>query len=106
MTEKTLPPSIAAELYESEDGERDASGAWARIAKQHIRTGRWFEQYYLVVSEEPDVFWGVDFNEGLTEEQENDLPWQMGMDAVPLVRLYPREVISTEYRTKPAEVTG
>jgi hypothetical protein len=101
VTKKAIDSDTLAELFEYDDGEK--SGDWARVAVQHIDTARWYEHYYLVITDEPDVFWGAHYSEGLTENQDNDYPWE-DRDSVSLVRLYPHEVTRMEYRSKPAEV--
>lgn len=90
----------AGELYEL--GEVGATaGPWTYVGRQHIRTRRWSDQYYLVVRDAEGEHWGLVFDEGLTESQENDLPWDDDGGELSLTRLYPHEVVRVEYRTTP-----
>lgn len=94
-----IHPDHAAEMYDCSNGA--TAGPWTRVGRQHIRTSRWMEIYYLVVADEEGRYWGIRFDEGLTEEQENELPWDKAETPLPLTRLYPHKVTTTEYRTTP-----
>lgn len=97
----TISAEDAAELFETTDG--GTHGEWTRVANQRIGSSRWMEQHYLVVTN-GDGFFGVLYELGLTESQENDLPWEKGMwstaepGPIALVRLVPHVVTRTEYR--------
>lgn len=98
---RTILAEHAAELHEIDEPGTTA-GPWTHVGRQHVRTSRWHEYYYLVVRDETGGHWGVLFGEGLTESQEHNLPWEDDESAeLPLTRLYPHEVIRVEYRTKP-----
>lgn len=103
---RTISPEDASELYEL-DEPGTVAGPWTFVGRQHIRTHRWFERYCLVVKDaSDDTYWGLVFDEGLTEAQENNLPWEASNPKLmPLTRLYPHEVRRVEYRTKPQEVS-
>lgn len=99
MPMTTIDPQHAADLHEGEDG--DNAGPWTRVGEQHIRTARWMEHYYLVVSNEAGETFGLPYAVGLTEEQEHDLPWEEIDEPLTLVRLYPHRVTTTVYRETP-----
>jgi hypothetical protein len=104
---KTIDPQHAAELYGDLDHiggttikTTSKAGPWSLIGRQHIRTARWEEVYWLVVSDEDGDIYGVEYREGLTEEQETTCPWEGSNEPLPLTRLYPHTVTTVEYRTK------
>jgi hypothetical protein len=102
---KTISPDHAAALYEAEDGE--FIDTWARIGNEEddpkSRTSRWHERYWLLLRDEDGATWGLEYGVGLTEDQENDYPWeQYGTERpLPLTRLYAHEVTTIEWSTKP-----
>lgn len=92
----TITPAEAAELHEVEEPSHRA-GNWLFVAKQHTRTARWEEVYWLVVkSVGSGRTYGLEFREGLTEEQESTYPWERRTEPLPLVRLYPHEVVRAD----------
>jgi hypothetical protein len=96
---KTIDPQHAADLFDSSDGE--IAGPWTRKGIQHRRTSRWEEHYWLVVADEDGATWGLPYSQGLTEIQETEWPWEKNDDdPLPLVRLFPCEVVKVEYRTE------
>lgn len=100
MSDLTIPADVAAELYESEDGERSGDGEWGRLADQLIRAGRWLEHRWLVVTNGGGCF-GIAYADGLTEEQEHERPWED--DDVTEIKLTPLvgvAVTSTTYLTE------
>ncbi len=64
---------------------------------QSGNTGRWHERYWMVLRDADGVLWGVEYGVGLTENQEDDHPWDRGGGPIPLVRLDRRERIVVEY---------
>lgn len=101
MSRVTIEADVAAELYDSDDGERSSNGQWARLADQLIRTGRWRESRWLVVSNGGGIF-GIRYENGLTENQDNVWPWDdcddgEELDLTPLVGV---PVTSTKYLTE------
>lgn len=88
-------------LHDEEAG--DVCGDWSLVADQSQGSGRWQENRMLVLLHEPTgTYWGVRYAVGLTEYQDHDLPWKehYSFDAV---RLYPHQVITTEYRMRPPQ---
>ncbi len=104
-----LTAAEAAELYADGEGENgDVQGEWTLVggANSHRhRQSRWHQRYWLVVRNGQGEIYGVDFGYGLTENQENDLPWEDVPDGrdMTLVRLYRHIVTKTVYRTTPPE---
>lgn len=102
-----IDPDHAAELYESLDGPTEAPdepitvGPWTLVDIGEADQGRWHERYHLVLRDEDGQHWGLRYGIGLTENQEDDLPWEDADRPLPLVRLYPREVTRTEWRRVP-----
>lgn len=97
VTAPTMDADTAAALYELNDGEHH--GEWLRLATQLIRTGRWMERYWLVVTNGGGCF-GIRYELGLTEEQENELPWEESDEPLKLVQLVGVPVTSTRYLTE------
>lgn len=100
----TISASDAAELYEA----GGTAGPWTIVGatdSHYSRQSRWHNRYWLVVRDGNGNDWGIEYGIGLTENQEHDLPWDDVPDdrQLPLVRLYPQEVTTVEYRTRPAE---
>jgi hypothetical protein len=94
---KTIDPDTAADFHEVQEG--GFGGEWKFVTVQPIRTSRWHEINWLVVQHEDGDFYGLEFRDGLTEDQENEHPWDDADGPLPLTRLYPREVTTVEYRT-------
>lgn len=67
---------------------------------------RWMQQITIVVSDKDGAFWGLTYDKGLTENQDSEYPWRpySGRKDVELTRLYPHQVTTTVYKTRPAEV--
>lgn len=110
----TIRAAAAEELYADGEGEDgDTVDGWTLVgaAQDHKeRQSRWHQRYWLVVRDHEDACWGVSYGLGLTEMQENDLPWEgfydhrPGPDAqLPLTRLYPHAITQVRYRTKPQD---
>ena len=101
MTAKTISPEAAEYLYDLEDDDGRGTGGYFRVTAQHVRTARWEEVFWLVVADaETGDTYGLEYREGLTEEQETTFPWETTDQPLPLVRLYPREVTTVVYGTK------
>ena len=98
----TITAEHAGDLYDSEDGE--IVGPWTKVGSQHVRQSRWHNIHWLVVRNAAGEHWGLLYHIGLTEYQENELPWEeYGDGPFELTRLYPHEVTRVEYRKTPAE---
>lgn len=92
----TIDADDAAELYETTDG--GSHNGWTRVADQKLKSGRWMENHYLVVTK-GDGFFGVPYAVGLTEEQEHELPWEDQPDKpIKMVPLVAEQVTKTVYR--------
>lgn len=108
----TIKAADAAELYADGEGEHgDTAGGWTLVGQvqdHKERQSRWHQRYWLIVQDADWTTYGLSFGLGLTEMQENDLPWEDVPDdrELPLIRLYPHTVTKTVYRTKPAEVAA
>jgi hypothetical protein len=102
----TIDAATAESLAEDADGY--TVNGWTRMTVKDGDTGRWRQHHTLVLRNEADEFWGLDYASGLTEYQDHEYPWRDVPDDEPLklTRLYPHTVTTVEYRTKPAEVTA
>lgn len=111
----TIDAEHAADLYELFDDhgvidtdppldEDHTAHGWTLLGSTSSRTSRWHERYWMVIRDSNGDDWGIEYGVGLTENQEDDLPWERGRDQIPLVRLYPHKVVRVEYRRQPAEV--
>lgn len=99
MSDPTITAATAEHLC---DCVRDGGvcDGWTRIdGGAPNRTTRWHERYWLVLRDRAGDLWGLDYGVGLTEYQEDDLPWEGAADdkPLPLVRLTAREVTTTVY---------
>lgn len=109
----TITAAQAAELYADGCGEDgDQAGGWTLVGDieahgHHNRQSRWHDRYWLVVRNADGETYGVEYGIGLTENQEDDLPWPSYSNNVPgdrelkLTRLYPHTVTTTVYRRDP-----
>lgn len=106
----TITPDEAAELYDELAWAHDTlvsaetpptAGPWTLVGSSHKRESRWHNRYWLIVRDQDGADWGVEYGIGLTEIQENDLPWDNARGPLPLTRLYPHTVTNVQYRTKP-----
>lgn len=101
MTGKTIDPQHAYDLFADGCAEPGhTAGPWMFVGTQHVRTARWEEVYWMVVREQnTSDLYGVEYREGLTENQETGYPWDDD-DAkpLPLVPVTVHEVRTVEYR--------
>jgi len=98
MSAIRISDDLAAELHMRDDGSQ--VGEWRQVGKQLIRTGRWTEHYWLVVTNGEGVF-GIEYEDGLTEDQENRYPWEEGSgEEVELTPLVGVPVTTTKYLTE------
>lgn len=101
MSNPEIPADVAEELYECANGER--VGDWMRLAAQSVGSGRWREQFWLVVSRGEGTF-GIPYAVGLTEYQDNEYPWAPSWGEKPaeveLTPLVGVQVTSTTYLTE------
>lgn len=113
----SMSAANAADLYADGLGnDGNEAGDWTLVGNveardNYSRQSRWHDRYWLVVRNATGETFGLEYGIGLTENQEDDLPWERGyggaaaVDKVlPLTRLYPHTVTRVEYRTSPAEV--
>lgn len=108
----TIDPAQAADLYAlfddhdviTADVQDDTNTAhnWVVLGSAPSRTSRWHERYWMVLRDADDQTWGVEYGVDLTENQEDDLPWDYASKPLELTRLYPHRVTTTEWREKPA----
>lgn len=110
---RTIDPAHAADLYALFDDhdvidpnpsmdDTTTAHNWVVLGSVPSRTSRWHERYWMVLRDADDAIWGIEYGVGLTEAQEDDLPWKEIRSPLPLRRLYPHTVTTTEYRTEPA----
>lgn len=67
---------------------------------------RWAQGITIVVSDPDGAFWGLDYDRGLTENQDSEYPWRPSYGSrtdVELTRLYPHTITRVVYRTQPAK---
>lgn len=93
-----ISDDMAAELYEATDGMR--VGDWQRITDALDRTSRWVAHRWIVVTNGGGIF-GLPYQSGLTEDQENHYTWEEGSgEEVELVPLVGVPVTTTKYLTE------
>lgn len=104
---KTITADQADEILEASWGTPgdEATDGFTFVATMKGDQRRWLQAVTIVVSDSEGAFWGLDYDRGLTENQDSTYPWRsFGRRDVELTRLYPHTVTKTVYRTKPAEV--
>jgi hypothetical protein len=100
----TIDAATAEILAFTNDDETE--NGWTRITRQVGYKSRWSQGYTLILRDADGATWGLDYEAGATEEQENDYPW-LGLsddEQILLTRMYPHP--SVVYKTEPAEVTA
>lgn len=102
VDQRLIEAGEARDLYQQDVPH--TVGEWTYVTKQHERTSRWHECYWMVLRHDDGTFWGVPYREGLTESQESVLPWddyhfymQKPRGSIIMQRLHPREIIQIEY---------
>lgn len=110
----TIDPHHAAALYAllADDGAitpdlppdsvRMVDG-WVLLGSAYSRQTDRHDWYWLVLERAGQV-WGVEYGIGLTDDQEDDLPWEGTAGPVLLVPLWTRSPVSVEYCDAPAVV--
>lgn len=99
----TITRDEAGDLYADGEGRTDdTAGSWSLVVDvedaPHNRTSRWHERYWLVVRNADGELFGIEYGRGLTETQEDDLPWERDGNPLNLVPLVAEEVTTTRYR--------
>lgn len=104
---ETIAPEIAEELYDISDNKLTENGEWMRVTKVDGDNGRWRQYMELVIQRTSDgTHWAFGYEIGLTENCEHSFPWrrewgQTEASPVEIERVYPHEVTTVEWRTKP-----
>ncbi len=106
---KTIDPQHAQDLFHLYDDhelldpedQRTLHGFTVLGSVENGNTGRWHERYWMLLRDDADgAVWGVEYGVGLTEDQEDDHPWDRyggNPTSIPLVRLDRRERTVVEY---------
>ena len=104
---ETIAPEIAEELYELDDDFFTEDGEWKRITKIEGDKGRWRQSMKLIIQRaSDDTYWSFNYQVGLTENCDHSFPWRAGwstaeVSPVRINRVYPHDVTTTEWRSKP-----
>lgn len=105
MTTLKITADQADEILDASHGKPgEKIGAFTYVATIKGDQRRWMQGITIVISDQDGAFWGLDYDEGLTENQESYYPWR-GYGArtdVELDRMYPHTITRTVYRRKPA----
>jgi hypothetical protein len=98
MTEtRTIEPNDAEDLMW--DWSAGGTGGWTKVGTQHISEHRWHDRHWLVLRRRDDgTYWGLMYEQGKTEMQETQWPWDKAAGPLKLTRLYPHKVTRVEYR--------
>lgn len=104
----TITASDAAALFNHHVGRAGLTvGDWTLVVDVEDspvnRVSRWHEMRWLVVRNGDGELFGVEYGVGLTEDQEDRLPWVAPPygrrpETVELVPLVAHEITRTEYR--------
>lgn len=105
---KTIDPQHAAELFylyddhellhDDPESERYAHGFTVLGSVRTGDQGRWHEKFWMVLREDAaGETWGVRYGVGLTENQEDDYPWDRATEPIKLTRLDRHERTVVEY---------
>lgn len=99
MTEtRTIKPGDADDVMWA-----GSSGPWTKVTEQREGSSRWYEQKTLVIRHEDGTYWGLPYEQGLTEVQETEWPWNQAGKELKLDRLYSRELVETKYTAIPPD---
>lgn len=98
---KTISMDLAETLYELYDGQQE--DGWTRVCEQSHGARRWQERRTLVIQDPEGYYWGFSYDIGLTENQDNDMPWDRNWkgevkETLELFPLKPYEKTIVEYR--------
>lgn len=99
MIEKThtIPLNTAEALWELRDCD-EPYGGYAAVADEQIATRRWVSAHRVIIRRESDqTLWALDYEMGLTENQECDL--FPGGDPVTVHAVRAEEYTATRYVT-------
>jgi hypothetical protein len=82
-------------------------GEWEYVVQQEGDSHRWHTGWTLVLRHIPTgELWGLEYETGLTENQENSYPWDDGRNSaylpMKLKRLHPHTKVITAYERFPA----
>lgn len=99
-----IPSRVPAELIYADAG--DEEGGFALVTIIDVGSRRWESDHTLVLRRlSDDTLWGIDYSQGLTENQDNTYPWAPDYrdppETVVATRLYPHEVTVISYRYTP-----
>ena len=106
---RTITADQADEILDAADCDPgETAGDFTYITILESSQRRWMQGITIVVSDPDGNFWGLDYDRGLTEEQDNEYPWRGygGPRDVDMRRLYAHQVVTTVYKTTPAAVTA
>jgi hypothetical protein len=70
-----LTAGLLAAIEELGEDEDEAYEDWRLVAKVEGDSGRWSTRWTMVVEDPKGRLWGVDYQIGLTENQEHEIPW-------------------------------
>jgi hypothetical protein len=99
----TAPSELIAALAEGRFGQcyHEYNG-WGFVTAQLGDRHRWHQRYLLVVCDPAQRTWGIPYGVGLTEDQENELPWE-NSQVVQLIPVTSREVTTLYWETMPCQ---
>lgn len=105
MNEPTISKRMAAELFAQGTGAQAGGltvvGGDEPDQAFYIRQSRWHDRYWFALADEGGAIWGLEWGSGLTEYQEDDVPWQGPERPLKLIRLYAHQITRTVYQPVP-----
>lgn len=100
-----LSAETAAALFEEHYGaEPTEIDGWRFVAIQEGDSGRWTQHHTMILRHANGLF-GLDYEVGLTENQDSEYPWREGYSPnsgkpMPIYPVYPEEVTVTVYHRR------
>lgn len=71
-----MPSEVAEYLCFAEAGDTDEE--WTKVASLEGDDHRWWREMTEVFTAPDGALWAYDWKSGLTENQENEFPWEAG----------------------------
>jgi len=101
MTEKLrINSDLAQELVQLDANDLSENGEWMHISQEEGDCGDWHQSISTIIERIADgTFWSIDWQAGLTENQENECPWDDG-PTVEVYRVWPKVVMARTWVTK------
>jgi arylamine N-acetyltransferase len=96
-----MPSEVAESMFWASVGE--TADGWTKVGEQEGDDGRWTRTISVVVLDPEHNLWAFDYQQGLTENQDNDYPWMRWYsedpDEIEVYAVRPHVITVTEWVT-------